>query len=183
MNTKIFTIGKETFHDWIESHKDVEDLTLRGTILPEHVESFEKDLFTLKLKVLRLDNFSVSAYYYKNGSTENFVDAVLSDVCNVYGKISIFTKIIINSDRVQNFIFSDGWIFSEDKKTLIHAPENVTDYVHPEGVAYIGKCAFSGYTNLKSVVFNKSLVEIGTCAFAECNADFPNSAEMAYLPQ
>ena len=59
-------------------------------------------------------------------------------------------------------------VFSDDKRTLLECPENVAVCAIPRGVTEIGKNAFAGCKNLKSVTIPKSIVSIGEGAFSDC---------------
>jgi len=61
-------------------------------------------------------------------------------------------------------------LFDEDKSEIILYPRNKskTNYVIPDGIQYIGDCAFSGCKRLVNIVLPESIRSIGDDAFAEC---------------
>ena len=60
-------------------------------------------------------------------------------------------------------------IFSTDRKTLIHCPNNfVGEFEIPEGIETVGIDAFAGCKALTSVILPKSLQRIQMLAFANC---------------
>lgn len=164
-----YTFGTEPFTEWLSKNPDVEKLVLSGTMSQEDVEPFENALFKSDIKGLQLQDFSINDVKYEKYYSCPYIETVISMAVDSCCPISPFNKIIINADRIQSFVFEDGWIYSEDKKAVIHVPESVINYVHPKGVAYIGLHAFSGYDQLQSITFNDSLIEIGNYAFYECN--------------
>lgn len=60
--------------------------------------------------------------------------------------------------------------FSEDGRTLVKAPEDVTSFDVPDGVTRIGSNAFRECTQLTRITLPDSVKEIGTCAFWNCTA-------------
>ncbi len=63
----------------------------------------------------------------------------------------------------------DGILFSKDMKTLIEAYNfKEESYAVPEGVEYIGDCAFYFNRDLKAITFPETLKDIGFKAFAYC---------------
>ena len=68
------------------------------------------------------------------------------------------------------FAAQDGVLFDRDKTTLLWYPigSGREEYAVPEGVTAIGKDAFQGNRDLRSVVFPASLREIGGAAFTDC---------------
>ena len=63
---------------------------------------------------------------------------------------------------------AQGITFSDDNKTLIKCPINVTSVVIPPCVTTIGDGAFEGCTNLTSVTIPDSVTTIGSRAFFLC---------------
>ena len=63
---------------------------------------------------------------------------------------------------------AQGIAFSDDNKTLIKCPENITEVVIPSCVTTIGEMAFSGCTGLTSVTIPDSVTTIGEGAFSGC---------------
>ncbi|MDD4141722.1 MAG: leucine-rich repeat protein [Bacteroidales bacterium] len=157
-----------SFTNWIKDNQDVDELTLKGLLDSDKLFTFEENLFKLKLKRLTLDNINIISNKDINYNINSFVEETLTTVDYNWGSLSILTKIIINSDRTKSFIFDDNrFVFSEDKKSLIHIPNTIKDFVLPEGVEYIGKCLCCDYDKLRSVKFNNSLKEIGDYAFVD----------------
>ncbi len=81
----------------------------------------------------------------------------------------------------------DGVLFSKDKKELIKYPSEKSDskYTVPSSVETIWQCAFEDSDNLKKIIFNDSLKNIGYLSFAYCDAitsvEIPDSVtNMAY---
>ena len=61
-----------------------------------------------------------------------------------------------------------GFQFSEDKKTLLKSPSDVTTYSIPQGVTQIGREAFNHCTKLSHIVIPNSVTRIGFDAFGRC---------------
>jgi len=64
---------------------------------------------------------------------------------------------------------AQGITFSDDNKTLLKCPENVTSVVIPSCVTTIGDQAFNGCSNLTSVSIPDSVTTIGIWAFVFCS--------------
>ena len=81
---------------------------------------------------------------------------------------SELTSITAHSDNPV-YVSIDGVLFSKDRKKLIFYPQGRKgDYIIPDSVVEIGKCAFLGCNGLTSVTIPNSVVEIGNRAFANC---------------
>jgi hypothetical protein len=79
-------------------------------------------------------------------------------------------KEIIVAKGNKYFKTVNGALISADGKNLIKYPaksEN-TEFIVPEGVEYIYDDAFSEATNLTSITFPDSLLEIGSMTFSDC---------------
>ncbi len=65
----------------------------------------------------------------------------------------------------------DGNLYSKDSKTLIQYAIGKADafFTIPDGVAIIGNGAFSGCSNLTSIVIPDSVTSIGSYAFSNCD--------------
>ena len=63
-----------------------------------------------------------------------------------------------------------GFAFSEDGKTLLRAPQNITECDIPDGVAGIGDNAFLAHNNLRRVTIPSSVTSIGEGAFWGCTS-------------
>ena len=64
---------------------------------------------------------------------------------------------------------AQGITFSDDNKTLLKCPPNVTSVVIPSCVTTIGDQAFNGCSNLTSVSIPDSVTTIGIWAFVFCS--------------
>ena len=67
------------------------------------------------------------------------------------------------------YIHTDGVKYSDDKKTLIKCPKEVTEITILEGVTSIEEYAFHGCSGLTSIVIPVSVTSIGGCAFRGCS--------------
>lgn len=68
------------------------------------------------------------------------------------------------------FVFEQGIIYSADRKTIVRylASNQEANYVIPDTITTIAKGAFSGCTNLKSIIIGNSVTSIESVAFAWC---------------
>ena len=103
--------------------------------------------------------------------------------CQVIEKISIPTTVKIigynpftNCSRLSlvnkspNFIYEANTLYNNDMSTLIYhsIKDSSDDFVIPDRVKRIGRCAFFGCYRLRSVKFNEGLSVIDRSAFANC---------------
>jgi hypothetical protein len=74
--------------------------------------------------------------------------------------------------RNDTYVSVDGILFTKDMDTLVMYPDGKTDSVYtiPDGVASIGKYAFSWCSSLTSVVIPNSVTSIGRSAFSGCSS-------------
>ncbi len=81
----------------------------------------------------------------------------------------------------KNVIHKDGGLYNIGMKRLISVDSYNDTFVIPEGVKFIGECAFWKCEELKSVNIPNSVIDIGTSAFAGCESlkkiDIPDSVE------
>ena len=77
---------------------------------------------------------------------------------------------IIVDEASDYFKSKDGVLFNSNCTSLIRFPENssITEYVIPQGVTHIEKCAFNNCIKLKSVKFPDSIIYVGNSAFSWC---------------
>ena len=62
-----------------------------------------------------------------------------------------------------------GVEFTDDRKTLVKCPKELKGrYEIPDGVQYIGNCAFEGCRFLELITISNSVISIGHGAFAMC---------------
>ena len=80
------------------------------------------------------------------------------------------TRVVLDSLAVNlRAAKEQGITFSEDNKTLLKCPGNITFVVIPSCVTVIGENAFKGCTALTSVVIPDSVTSIGNSAFYGCS--------------
>lgn len=81
----------------------------------------------------------------------------------------------------KNVIHKDGGIYNIGMLRLITVDTYDDTFVIPEGVQYIGECAFWRCRELKNVKRTNSVIDIGTSTFAGCESlkkiDIPNPVE------
>ncbi len=68
-----------------------------------------------------------------------------------------------------SYIHTDGVKYSDDKKTLVHCPQEATEITILDSVTSIGKGAFWGCYRLISIVIPDSVTSIGEKAFHCCS--------------
>lgn len=75
-------------------------------------------------------------------------------------------------DPNNNVYYSiDGVLFNKDSSTLIiYPPAKIGEYVIPDSIKIIDKCAFLGCELLTSVTLPESLIRIEYAAFSDCNS-------------
>jgi len=79
----------------------------------------------------------------------------------VFNDCPSLTQITVNPDNL-NFCAVDGILFNKDKTKLIKYPEGkeITQYVIPDFVTFIGSYAFSEFTSSSSVIIHKMVTTI-----------------------
>ena len=81
----------------------------------------------------------------------------------------------------KNVIHKDGGLYNIGMQRLISVDSYGDTFVIPDGVKYIGECAFWKCEELKSVNIPNSVIDIGTSAFAGCESlkkiNIPDSVE------
>ena len=81
----------------------------------------------------------------------------------------------------KNVIHKDGGIYNIDMRRLITVDTYDDTFVIPDGVQYIGECAFWRCRELKNVKIPNTVTDISTKAFAGCESlkkiDIPDSVE------
>ncbi len=70
---------------------------------------------------------------------------------------------------LMSYIHTDGVKYSDDKKTLVHCPQEATEITILDSVTSIGKGAFWGCYRLISIVIPDSVTSIGEKAFHCCS--------------
>ena len=76
----------------------------------------------------------------------------------------------IRQTDIDNYIVDEkGVVYSKDRKRLIKAPSEITDYIIPDVVEVICDRAFEGSSNLISVSIPDSTVFVGDYAFSHCH--------------
>ena len=99
---------------------------------------------------------------------------------NVFNGCTSLTAINVATEN-QNYVPVNGVLYNKDKTVLICYPAGKKDknYKIPDGVTSIGRRAFEGCTNLKSITIPNSITRIGDSAFEGCasltSITIPNS--------
>jgi len=169
MITKTFIFGKEKLEKWIDKNCDVEKIIFTGTVDPKDVDNCDShrlhyDDFFLNNNV---KNVQFSEISFKDNFNKKWEG---NDYLRAFSEtpVSAFAKMLFQSDRFKSFVIENGCVMSENRKALIHNPMT-EHYIHPKGVEIIGNYACFGYSDMKRITFNDSLVEIGKYAFANCD--------------
>jgi len=88
------------------------------------------------------------------------------------------------SETNSNLKDIDGVLFSKDGSVLLRYPVSRENYNIPYGVNSIGRSAFSGCRNMKSVNIPGSIVTINNGVFSDCDSlksiEIPNSVRNIY---
>ena len=101
-----------------------------------------------------------------SGVTYDVTTIVQDNPFGVSYKLSAFN---VESSN-EYFCAINGVLFSKDQKTLIIYPRAKTDteYIMPNSVTNIGRCAFASPANLKKVTLSNNLKKISYMAFSSC---------------
>lgn len=167
MIEKKYTFKTQEINEWLKNNNDVQVLTLEGTIDEDLFDSLNNVQLPVCIRKIVIGNISFPKTKNDYGYESDYLSHLYSSVYDDSTRLSILNKVLSNSERIKNFIFKDGYVFSEDEKAIVHYPEK-SEYIHLEGIEYIGNYACCGYSSMNSVKFNNSLVEIGQLAFACC---------------
>ena len=138
ISESVTKIGERAFYD----------CDLQEFIIPKQVT----EIGNLALKGAKLSSINIPA------STIKF------DIQSLCGMRTL-KQIEVDADN-QQYMSSDGVLFTKDGKTLLLYPNGKEgdSYTTPASVVYIGEYAFGGY-KLKKVTLNEGVKEIGDYAF------------------
>jgi len=76
---------------------------------------------------------------------------------------------VTEEDLANAWTDENGVKYSKDRKRLLNAPTNLSDYIIKNGTKVICESAFEGCEKLKTLMIPNSAIIIGTSAFADCN--------------
>lgn len=85
-----------------------------------------------------------------------------------YWNCPVLSSIVVAEDNPR-YSLDDGILFSKDKTSLLFYRKPNGGYSIPTTVTNIGDMAFSGCTNLLSIIIPESVVSIGASAFSGCS--------------
>ena len=84
-------------------------------------------------------------------------------------KQRVISKTVVTDFDAENTWTDEfGVIYSADKKRLLKAPKDISEYSIPDGTIIVCDWAFGECDMLRSIEFCKSLIAIGCHAFHEC---------------
>lgn len=181
MVTKQFEFGENSdFIQWLKENKDVESLILKGMI-PLRVanELSEAILDSNITRVNVLDCEIDCEFSFAIRKDENYLDYLMLEYQEDGVAYPVIVKLICNKSYAQTFLIENHCVFSDDKKVLIHMPDEKIITV-ADGVESIGISAFHGY-KVQKVILPNSLKKISDHAFQWCESlnfiDIPDSVK------
>ncbi len=111
-----------------------------------------------------------SAFYNCSSLTSVTIPASVTTIgTQAFSGCSSLTSIIVSEDNL-NFSSVGGVLFNKDKTKLICDLTAEGTYIIPNTVTNIGDYAFSGCSNLTSVLILDSVTRIGSYAFSGCSS-------------
>lgn len=181
MVTKQFEFGENSdFIQWLKENKDVESLILKG-LIPLRVanELSEAILDSNITRVNVLDCEIDCEFSVAISEDESYLDILMSEYEWDGCLYPVIVKLICNKSYAQTFLIENHCVFSDDKKVLIHMPDEKIITV-ADGVESIGISAFHGY-KVQKVILPNSLKKISDRAFQWCESlnviDIPDSVK------
>lgn len=181
METKQFEFGENSdFIQWLKENKDVESLILKG-LIPLRVanELSEAILDSNITRVNVLDCEIDCEFSVAIPEDESYLDILMSEYEWDGCLYPVIVKLICNKSYAQTFLIENHCVLSDDKKVLIHMPDEKNITV-ANGVESIGISAFHGY-KVQKVILPNSLKKISDRAFQWCESlnviDIPDSVK------
>lgn len=166
MKEAIFDITNTSYREWYKKHytQDIVKLILTGTATIEQIEKMTVDFNIYTYNEIELRNFNILDSTYDNGSLKTY-DSYYRGIIEEY-EISPkeLTKILLNKKEISCFVIENNCIFSKDRLTIIHIPQN-KELDIPNGIKKIGNFCCCGYEELSKLALHDGLKEIGDFAF------------------
>ena len=142
------------------------------------------------LPVTKIARFAFE-HNHKIGSM--FIPATIEEIDEKAFYDCYYLKSFSVSSKSKYFSAIDGVLFNKDQTKLVRYPDNKknTSYTIPDGVKYIGACAFEGsapdevilsegvlsigesafaHSGIEEIVFSDTVIEIGKEAFGYCDS-------------
>lgn len=167
----ILSTEKCNIKKWISENKDVESVELVGKINADDIREYDDISKIPSLKIIDITKANV---FFSDNRTWK---AYMSDYESFCEPIPLILKLFSNLKYARKFVINNGLITSEDKRVLIHQPEN-EKIIIPQGTKIVGCWAFYGYKS-KNIIIPNTVAEIGDNAFGDCEymeeLEIPNS--------
>ena len=170
--SSVTSIGDSAFYDCRKltsvTFGENSELTSIGTSAFSGCESLTSITFGENSQLTSIGN-----YAFSNCSSLTSIE-IPSKVTNIGGEVfrncSSLMDIAVDNENL-SYESIDGILFSKDGTTIICYPMGKPNlsYTIPLNVTGIGDYAFSGCSNLTSVIVKKNVVNIKSTAFKECN--------------
>lgn len=150
--------------------------TLKSINLPEGLISIEEETFSgcSNLSSISLPEglTSIRGYAFYNCSKLSNIHlpkGITLLESEVFCGCSGLKEIIVDENNI-TYASKDGILYAKDMKTLICCPEGKTgEVVVPEEVTKLEEYAFSGCSNLSTIILSKKVTSIGSAAFEGCS--------------
>jgi len=170
-----YIIGSEPLHLWEEKHPNSKWIVISGNISYDIYEQLCIDFDYTKYNRISFDEITIG-----NKIFENKHQVTNSEYCHIMvyhysAKLSVLDKMLLGKDN--DFIISNGNIYSVDGETLYHM-EEVEEIFISNNVEHIADYTFANYENLHIVHLNEELKSIGKLAFCGTGIEkieLPNS--------
>ena len=120
----------------------------------------------------KLDTINMTSTHYMFGQSlkDDFGEKIpeYKDLLWEVQDTEMYSTIVNDYDKRNNYKDEYGVIYSEDGKRLLWAPNDLIEYSIKEGTKFICEYAFKDCNNLKSINIPSTIKEIGEHAFEDC---------------
>ena len=164
MEDFVYKVDSETLKDWECRNNNPTSIILNGEITAKDFINLAAEFDYSKYTNISIEELEVLDYEYDNGYTCSLEEYLSFRVCHDAVRLFELLKIYLNTQTIKSFVVLDGCVFTPDKKTLVHIPEEKSVIV-PTFIEHIGIAACCGYEDMSEIIFNDRLKSIGKWAF------------------
>ena len=164
METFIFRVGSEALKEWENRNNTPTSIIINGEVSASEFFDLAAQFDYSKYTYISLKGLEVHNYEYENGYSQLVEEYLSWRICNDAVRLFVLYKLYLNTQTTKSFVVLDGCVFTSDKKTLVHIPEEKSVII-PPFIEHIGIAACCGYEDMSEIIFNDRLKSIGKLAF------------------